>query len=126
MKILWLSKHNPLQSQRQALVKLFGGGVEITIDSNPFASAKVIAQRMSLGKFDDMVLVAPLSVCSELTKLGIKPLWAEMRTVDCNSVEVEVEANGNREKLSGTRRCYKFIRFRRLIGVNLEFEDFTS
>ena len=110
-KILWLSRHRPLPSQIKELERLFGS-ISLIIDSKPFSSAEEIKERMERLKVDDIVAVAPLSVIQRLTELGIKPLWAEMQV--CNKEEAEVEANG---------RYYKFIKFRRIKDVKIEYED---
>ena len=63
MGILWLSQHPPLEIQTEALQARFGE-VEIVRDVNPFSSAEEIAERYKGGNYDDMVVVAPLSVIS--------------------------------------------------------------
>lgn len=123
IKILWVSRHVPLVSQVKALKTIFGQDCKIKVDGRPFASATDIVKRMKDNHVQELVLVAPLSVCEQLLNKGIKPLWADMREVDCNSPKVEVKANGQREKLSGKTRCYEFVRFRRLIKIELKFED---
>jgi len=111
-RILWVSRHKPLPSQREWLEKRFGR-VEIYQDPNPFDSAEDILARFKRGHYDEMVVVAPLSVIARLTELGVKPLWAEMRVVS-SPEEAEVEASG---------RLYRFERFRRIKAVRIEFEE---
>lgn len=110
-RILWLSRHKPLPSQIRELKRLFGE-VEVVQDPNPFSSAEEIKKRFEEGGYDDLVVVAPLSVIQRLTQLGIKPLWAEMRQVPVE--EAEVVATG---------RGYRFERFRRIRAVKIEFEE---
>ena len=101
-----------MQSQVNELKRLFGDDVIIEQDPNPFSSADDIVQRFKTSGADELVVVAPLSVIAELVKRGIKPLWAEMKQVDVN--EAETEAAG---------RYYKFVRFRRIVGVEIKFEE---
>ena len=110
-KVLWLSRHPPLPSQIEELKKVFGS-ICVVQDSKPFSGADEIIRRFREGKFDEMVVVAPLSVIAKLTERGIQPLYAEMRQVP--KEEAEVIASG---------RGYRFVRFRRIKGVKIEFED---
>ena len=103
MKILWLSRHQPLHSQIAELKRLFGSDTQVVRDAQPFRSAEEIKQRYQQGEYDDLVVVAPLSVMAKLVDLGVKPLWAEMDLVQ--AAEAEVTANG---------RGYRFNRFRRV------------
>lgn len=112
MKILWLSRHEPLSVQADWLKRYFGS-VEVSRDVNPFTSAEEIQKRYVEGGYDDLVVVAPLSVIARLTELGIKPLWAEMRQVQSRS-EADLEYRG---------RFYRFETFRRIKAVKMEFED---
>jgi hypothetical protein len=107
-----MSRHEPLPSQIRELKHLFGDDVVIEQDPNPFANADDIVQRFKTSGADELVVVAPLSVIAELVKRGIKPLWAEMKQVDAN--EAETEAAG---------RYYKFVKFRRIVGVEIKFEE---
>ena len=111
-KILWLSRHNPLPSQISELKRIFGKDVEVVIDPQPFDNAEDIALRFKNGGYDEMVVVAPLSVIQRLTELGIKPLWAEMKRVSKEEAETEVSG-----------RYYKFIKFKRIKGIKIEFEE---
>jgi hypothetical protein len=115
MKILWLSRHKPLPAQIAELERLFGN-VMVTIDPKPFSSAEEIVARFRAGGYDEMVVVAPLSVIAHLTEMGIQPLWAEMKQIPAPSHDYtrEVEANG---------RWYRFERFRRIKEVQIIFSD---
>jgi hypothetical protein len=115
MKILWLSRHRPLPAQIAELERLFGHA-EVTIDPKPFSSAEEIVARFRAGGYDEIVVVAPLSVIARLTEMGIRPLWAEMKQIPSPSPDPsrEVEANG---------RWYRFERFRRIVNVQIVFDD---
>ena len=110
-KILWVSRHHYLESQLKELKKLFD---EIRIEKmTGFRSAEDIVKRYREGGYDEMVVVAPLSVIARITEKGIKPLWAEMKLVEPGE-EFEVEAKG---------RYYKFREFKRIKRVTVEFEE---
>jgi len=112
IRILWVSRHEPLPSQEAALKERFGE-IEIHRDPRPFSSAEDIYDRFRRGGYDEMVVVAPLSVIAKLCELGIRPLWAEMKVVHDPS-EAEVQASG---------RLYRFVRFRRILGVKIEYGE---
>ena len=113
MKILWMSRHRPLSSQVVELKHHFGEGVVVEQDPRPFDNAEVVARRFKEGGFDDMVVVAPLSVIDHLCRMGLKPLWAEMiEETDPRKIEVRARNTG-----------YRFSRFRRVKSVRLEFEE---
>lgn len=111
-KIVWFSRHPALPSQVQELKRIFGEDIEIIPDPKPFSNAEDIVRRFRAVSGDEMVVVAPLSVLGRLCDLGIKPLWAEMQEVPPE--EAEVVTNG---------RGYRFVRFRRVKRLALEFED---
>lgn len=112
IKILWLSQHKPLPQQRKKLENLFGE-IMLLRDVNPFANAKDIYQRYQAGGYDDLVVVAPLSVIERLCEMGLHPLWAEMEQVENDgSAEVVVR-----------ERFYRFVEFKRIKAVKLEFME---
>lgn len=113
-KVLWMSQHRPHASQIAALQVMFGNDVLVEQDSNSFDTADVIVQRFNGGGFDDLVVVAPLSVLDHLCRRGLKPLWAE-------SIE---ENNPRKIEFRGARgQGFRFVRFRRVRRVSIEFED---
>lgn len=112
VKIVWFSRHPALPSQITELRRLYGADVQIITDPNPFGSARDIMERFRCAGGDEMVVVAPLSVLGRLCDLGIKPLWADMEQVPVEEAEVVA-----------VRRGYRFIRFRRVKRLVLEFEE---
>jgi len=112
-RILWVSRHDPLPSQVEALKRIYGEEVEIVKDGRPFSSAEEILDRYVSGGYVDLVVVAPLSVLGRLCDLGLHPLWAQMEVVE-DPAQAEVEASG---------RLYRFDRFRRVKRLVLEFEE---
>lgn len=119
-KILWLSQHRPLDVQIQRLQQKFGAKVEITIDNRVFTNAEELVGRFRRGGYDDWVVVAPLSVlgrmCELCQELNLpKPLMAQMDQLQ--SVK-RAEAD-----LCFRGRCYKFVKFRRVERLVLEFGE---
>jgi len=113
-RIIWISRHEPLPAQLRELERIFGAGVKVDQDPRPFSSAEDIASRAR--GYDEVLVVAPLSVIARLIELGIKPLWAEMERIDAptGDPDAEVEASG---------RWYRFRRFRRITRITIEYED---
>lgn len=113
-KILWMSRHKPHPRQIETLREMFGKDTVVEQESRPFDDARVVARRYREGDFDDMVIVAPLSVIAVLCNEDIKMLWSE-------AVE---ENDPAKIEFSGARgQGYRFVRFRRIKRVALEFED---
>ena len=105
MKVLWMSRHTPTDRQITALKEMFGEETVVDQESRPFDDARQVARRYRDGGYDDMGVVAPLSVIQVLCKEGIKPLWSE-------AVE---ENNPSRIEFRGARgQGYRFDRFRRI------------
>ena len=105
-KVLWLSRHKPLPTQHYTLQRMFGKDVEVAQDVSPFLSVGDILVRYKTGGYDDVVVVATLSMLDKLVHMGVRPLWAEMEQVG-----------------KGKCRSYRFRRFRRVMGLEMKFED---
>jgi hypothetical protein len=113
-KILWMSRHKPHPRQIEALKSMYGQDAIIEQESNPFDDARQIARRYKNDKYDDMVIVAPLSVIQVLCNEGVRMLWSE--AVEEND-PTKIEFRGARNQ------GFRFVRFRRIKRVALEFED---
>ena len=113
-KILWMSRHEPHRRQIETLRNTYGGDTIVEQESRPFDDARQIAKRFREGNYDDMVIVAPLSVIQVLCNEGIRMLWSE-------AVE---ENDPSKVEFRGARgQGFRFVRFRRIKRVALEFED---
>lgn len=115
-KILWMSRHSPLDRQLDWLLAKFGE-IEVKQDPTPFSSAEDIATRFEEGGYDEMVVVAPLSVIARLIDLKIRPLWSEMEEVSLDQAEVRMNRRGGRQQ------GYRFVTFKRISALRLEFEE---
>lgn len=113
-KVLWMSRHTPHPRQVEVLKEMFGPDTVVEQEARPFDDARQIARRYQSGGFDEMVIVAPLSVIAVLCNEGIKMLWSE-------AVE---ENDPSKIEFRGARgQGFRFVRFRRIKRVALEFED---
>ena len=113
-RILWMSRHAPHRNQVEMLRNTYGGDTIVEQESRPFDDARQVAKRYRDGNYDDMVIVAPLSVIQVLCNEGISMLWSE-------AVE---ENDPSKVEFRGARgQGYRFVRFRRIKRVALEFED---
>ena len=126
-KVVWMSRHAPLISQKLELERLFPGH-ELITDTRAFSSAEVIKRRFIEAKGDEMVLVAPWAVIRELIRLGIKPIYAEMLQITATRAkamdprEVATMAVGKTSK----RRYYKFLKFSYCTDVSLTLVPIPS
>lgn len=109
-KIIWFSQHEPLQVQIRELKKIFGEKTEVVQHPKVFANAEEIVKIYKEMQGEEMVVVAPLSVIARLCDLGIKPLWAKMVQVPIQKAEVIAKGRG-----------YKFVEFKRIKGLKIEF-----
>lgn len=113
MRILWLSRHSPLPAQLAELRRLWPG-CTVDQDVQPFGDAAEIVRRVRAGGYDEVVVVAPLSVIDQLCQRGLRPLRAEMDQVDrLTDTSREVAAGG---------RIYRFREFRRVVRLELVTE----
>lgn len=110
-RIIWFSRHDPLECQKKELEKIFGK-VELLIDTQPFSNADSIVERFKLAEADEMVTVAPLSVIEQLCKRGIEPLFAEMKVVQSDNYDVIAAG-----------RKYEFKKFSRIKEIKIIKEE---
>ena len=90
----------------------------MTHDARPFDSAEEIAGRYREGGYNDLVVVAPLSVIGRLVDLKLNPLWGQTKQIDGpDGAEIIMPRRGGRTDY------YVFDRFRRVKALQLEFEE---
>jgi hypothetical protein len=94
------------------LQRIFGD-VTITVDDKPLSSAEDVIQRME--GYDEVVMVAPLSIISKVVEYGVRPLFADMQRID------RIEDKGRDTEVGG--RCYRFNGFKRIVGLKVELEN---
>ncbi len=113
-RVLWMSRHKPHVRQIEILQNMYGKDVFIEQETRPFDDARQIVYRYRKGGYDDMVVVAPLSVIAVLCKEGIKPLQPEVAE---ENDPAKIEFYGARGQ------GFRFVRFRRIKELKLEYED---
>ena len=118
-RVLWVSRHDVLPAQKKWLGEKLGV-TEVVKDAQPFSGAEEIAQRFRDGNYDEIVVVAPLSVMGKLTELGVRPLWAEMKEVGSEAFDA---ASDVLLESSTKTRHMRFVTFRRVKRLVLEFEE---
>lgn len=114
MKILWLSRHAPLAVQVAELRHHFGADLRLSTDIRPFGDGSDIVRRFRAGGYDEMVVVAPLSVLDALCKQGIFPLRADMRTLPDEPSPVDPERH-----VYASGRWYEHVQFARVVELTL-------
>lgn len=113
-RVLWMSRHTPTAWQISELAKYLGDEVAVEQEARPFDDARQIVRRFREGGYDDMVIVAPLSVIAVVCNEGIRPLWSEAAE----------ENDPRRIEFRGARgQGFRFVRFKRIKRVALEFFD---
>ena len=106
-KILWFSRHQPMEFQIPILKKIFGEDMILEMligDQSKYMSAEKFVDYMMQNEFDETIMVAPLSVMEKVIELGIKPIKAEV-------LEVKTKEEST---FSFGGRHYQFIRFVRV------------
>lgn len=117
--ILWGSPHGPLESQREELTRLFGP-YELVSMPQWRSVTDLTTAYFAMPEPRELVLVAPLSVCREVIKRGIKPL--SPRTITLNDTRV---SDTSREWLH-KGRVIRFRNFSRRVSVDETFEPVYS
>jgi hypothetical protein len=114
--VVWFSRHTPTARQRAELTRLFPGS-RLILDREVFRDAEDVVDRFHAAHGDEMVIVAPLSVVQALLERGIRPLWAEMEQCRLGAAEVTMPCRDGRVDY------YRFVRFRRVVAVEMRFEE---
>ena len=76
-KILWLSGHEMNGIQMFALRRMFGADVQLTEKVGWLGNAESIVEAFRRGGFDDLIIVAPMSVIAKIVEQKVYPLWSE-------------------------------------------------
>jgi len=116
-KILWHSEHQPIQIQVDELKKIFG---EIEIiqpkirptNQRGYLSAEKIVEEFKLGGYDEIVMVAPLSVIEKVIELGVRPLKARVKQLP-SPFGADFEWRG---------RYFKFLGIERVLRIEVVTE----
>lgn len=104
-----------MEFQIPILKKIFGEDMvlEHLIGQYAYMSAEKFVDYVRENKFDDVVMMSPLSVMAKVIELGVKPIKAEV-----------IEVKDEKEKtFTHSGRHYKFIKFVRVLRLELMTED---
>lgn len=123
VKILWISKHEPLKVQREELKRRYGN-VEIIWYPHFIKNAKHVVELMKKYEADEVVTVLPLTMIKHLVEMGVKPIIAKMEVVHICSKIPCPEYDPDRDFIDvRCRRHLRFKRFKRLVEIKLLEEE---
>lgn len=114
MRIAWLSKYVPLDSQKAELDRLFGPH-ELVVDTRQFRNAGEIRWwiQQQCG-INEVVIVAPLTLIKHLCEDGMRPLFAVMKSAEPGTPGAEIAGDrGNH---------FGFSHFERVVSVEMKTE----
>lgn len=113
--IAWFSDFKPTLRQKDELRRIFGPLVRIHYrPERHWSTEKIVTDYHDIGA-DDLVVVCSLAKLVPLLDMGLKPLVTEMETCQSNHPDAQVLFSGH--------RSLRFVRFSRLIEVNLQTEE---
>jgi len=134
-KVLWVSRHKPLNAELKFLEKKLGK-YELEILNKPIPSAEwLLENKIKPEKIDIVIPVLPLSIVARLTELSrrhnFQIWWADMqllhndKSIVCPEFDPDRDAmvEGRDEKGNKIYRHYRFRTFKRIKKIKLELED---
>ena len=107
MRILWVSRHYPTDEQHLSLEEIMQERIDFVVCSQSVPDAKVIIPLMKQYECDDVVVVLPLNILSDLCSLGVKPIRARM--------DRNVKPTGD--------TTYKHATYERILKADVLFEQ---
>lgn len=136
VKVLWVSRHRPLEAQISELQEKLGDDVEIEILSGNIASVEEVVRVAREIGAKYIVPVLPLSMVARLAELqkseGFTILFAKMVAIasmkDMGEAVKLVSEDPSRRNTAaysdGTVRVFEFVGFEKLVKVELVTEPF--
>jgi len=117
-KIWWFSRHKPMDFQIPILREKFGEDMVLvqSSESEAYMTGDKIVECMHRERFDEIIMVAPLSVIEKVIERGLRPIKAEV---------VEVK-DAHSATFIFNRRHYKFIKFVRIVRIEIITEDLDA
>lgn len=112
-RIAWLSRHAPLPIQRDALANIYGQVDIVQITDTWRGADDLIA---AVRDYDDVVIVAPLSLIAEVVRRGLRPIRACMELMPSGT-----DYDGYRDVIEHGRH-YRFAKFERIIAIDVRTE----
>lgn len=77
-RILWISRHSPMQKQIQELEDCFEQPVDMIQVSTNIQDPREVKELMSKYGASEVVAILPLKLLGKLAAMGIKPIQAVM------------------------------------------------
>lgn len=129
MRIAWVSRHKPTQTQIGTLLRMFGDQTTLIPLNDTYRSADELFQELKKYKIEIAIVVLPLSVISKLIPLcrkeGIELWWPKMQKLhDCRGPPSCPEFDYKSDVWlpyyrSDIGRHMRFVRFERIKEVRL-------
>lgn len=104
--ILFLSRHECTEEQKEALASAFNTTVNVVQLSRTVSNGKEVAALMKEHNCSEVVAVLPINILGQLLREGVKPLRAVMDRV-----------------LDGEKAVFNFVKFERVLKVEIVTED---
>ena len=84
---MWYSAHKPHPMEIAELKRIFGSDVVIDMHGSgrgkrSYLSAKKIVQQFREGGYDEIFMIAPLTVIQAVLNLGVQPLKVRVEQLD--------------------------------------------
>lgn len=109
-RILWISRHPPVEKQIRDLKNIYGD-IEFIQYAGFVKDSNFVVDLINKFKADEIVVVLPLTIIQHLIKKhGIQPIIPEMEEVDQGDYDYEDP---------GTGKKFRFVRFVRLRDIVL-------
>jgi len=134
VKILWLSKHPPLEAQISFLEQKLGN-ISLIITKGPFSTVDSVLKLVKTYKPQYVLPVLPLSfvvrLLEESHKRGFKILWSQMELLHIDSSPTCPQFNKKTDVLVETRdlntkkKFWRHFRFKEILvlkQIKFEFE----
>jgi len=125
-RILWISKHKPLQKQIVELKRIFGNDIEIIFWDQKIKDANHVFQLIKEFNADEIVTILPLSIIQRLVENGIKPIWSEMEFLhECNYFNCKNFRSESDYYDIASKRHFRFKKFYRIKEVKMVLEEIS-
>ena len=134
IKVLWVSRHEPLPCQKQFLEERLGKPVEFIVHAGHVPNAEYVASIAEKLGVQYVLPVLPLSFIARLVELaaqkGFTVLWSKMEpiatTASSEAAQKIVEQNPDCRTAvtysDGTTRVYEFRTIEKIKAVKVETE----
>jgi len=124
-KILWISKHKPLQKQVEELKRIFGN-IEIVLWDQKVKDVNHILKLIKKFNANEVIPILPLSIIQRLVENGIKPLWSEMKFLhECDYFNCNDFNNESDYYDIASKKHFRFQKFYRIKEIKMVLEEIS-